>query len=216
MSLDYSNAKRIINALEIANNPKKSEIRAEFLNSEKNFFRKHIKNKKVLVAGSGLGYDSFYIAEFNKEVIGVEISRPILKISKTRLKKNGLKNVKFKQGDFRKLKYKNKSFDCAVLNMGTIGNFSNKTGIIKELLRVANVVYLDFYKTSRKMMEKRKEMYETEGWTNVRIKGKSVVSDDGMDSESISKKEFSVIMKLAGGKAKYYHLCDFAIMAEIR
>ncbi|MEK6926203.1 MAG: class I SAM-dependent methyltransferase, partial [Nanoarchaeota archaeon] len=148
--------------LSTANNSKISKIRGKFFADEDNFYRKNIKNKIVLVAGSGLGNDAIRISKYNKKVVGIDILPKLVSFSEKRRKKLGIKNISFKVGDIKKLKYKNNSFDVAVLNMGTIGNFDNKAEIIKELLRACKEAYIDFYQDSKKSRERRKKMYEEE------------------------------------------------------
>jgi len=217
MSLRYKNNENvIIKRLQISHDTNKSKIRAYFFEKEYEFFRKHIIGEKVLVAGSGLGHDSFELAKYNKEVIGIEILDLILEKSNDLLKNENINNVKFIKMDFNKLNYPDSSFDAVVLNMGTISDFFNKSKIIKELLRVADIVYLDFYPPSKEGFEKRKKMYEEEGWINVKVEGKTIVSDDGLESASISEEEMTKIVNSTEAKAKYYPLCDFATMAEIK
>ena len=122
----------------------------------------------------------------------------------------------FLKGDITQLDYDNKEFDSAILNMGTIGNFDNKINVISELLRVARTVYFDFYPPTPEGLEQRRRMYSEEGWTNVRIEGKKVVSNDGLDSKSLSKKKINEIVKSIKAKVKYYEYHNFATMARIK
>mgnify|MGYP001614302780 CR=1 FL=1 len=217
MALNYKKlANLAFEALTSAHNPKKAKIRGYFFKKEYQFFRKHIRNKRVLVAGSGLGHDSFEIAKYNKKVVGVNILKKLLDISKKRVKEMGIKNVKFEYGNIIKLKYKNKYFDVAVLNMGTIDNFDDKEKIIKELLRVSNTVYLDFYPPNKMILERRKNMYQEEGFKDLKIRDDKIISKTGFESGSISKNEMNLILKSINAKAKYYNFCDISIMAEIK
>lgn len=216
MSLEYQkSADIIIKRLESAHDIKRKHIRKDFFKAENKFFQAYIKNKKVLIAGSGLGHDTFELAKYNKEVIGIEIVEYFLDYSIDKLKELKLNNVKLKLGDFTKLSYKDKYFDAAILNMGTIGNFDDKEKVIKELLRVSKKVYLDFYKEDPTSLKIRKKMYEEEKWINVRIKGTTIKSDDGLESISIPKEEITKIVKKLKAKVKYYPILNFATMAEI-
>ena len=58
-------------------------------------------------------------------------------------------------------------------------------------------------------------MYSEEKWKNVRIEGDKVVSDDGLDSISLSQKELDTIIQSLGAKVKYYKFHEFSIMAEV-
>lgn len=216
MELEYKKlVKTIIERLTTAHDSAKAKIRGIFFEKEYEFFRKHIKNQIVLVAGSGLGHDSFEIAKQNKKVVGVELLRELVGIAKEKLEKLGFKNIEFKQGDFTDLQYPDSYFDSAILNMGTISDFESRAKVVKELLRVARVIYLDFYPPTRKGLKIRKKMYKEEEWQNVKIEGNAVVSDDGLYSASISKKEVLEMVDSIGAKVKFYPLCDFAVMAEI-
>ena len=217
MKLEYEKlVEIIIKRLTIAHDSTKAKIRGIFFKKEYEFFKKYIKNQIVLIVGSGLGHDSFELAKQNKEIIGIELLQRLVEISKEKLNKLGFKNIKFKQGDFKKLQYPDNYFDSVILNMGTIGDFEEKVEIMRELLRVSDVVYLDFYPPTEKGLQIRKKMYKEEEWQNVRIEGGAVVSDDGLFSKSISKEEISKIAELISAKVKYHSLCDFAIMAEIK
>lgn len=216
MELEYKKlVKTIIERLTTAHDSTKAKIRGMFFQKENQFFKEHIKNQRVLVAGSGLGHDSFELARYNKKIVGIELLKELINIAQEKLKKLGLRNIEFKQGDFTKLQYPDNHFDSATLNMGTIGDIKNKIKAVEELLRVAGVLYLDFYPPTRKGLETRKKMYEEEEWQNVRIEGNAVVSDDGLYSDSISKKEMTETIESIGAKVEYYSLCDFAVMAEI-
>jgi ubiquinone/menaquinone biosynthesis C-methylase UbiE len=217
MELEYKKlVKTIIERLTTAHDSTKAKIRGMFFQKENQFFKEHIKNQRVLVAGSGLGHDSFELARYNKKIVGIELLKELINIAQEKLKKFGLRNIEFKQGDFTKLQYPDNHFDSAVLNMGTISDFKNRAETIKELLRVSNTVYLDFYPPTSKGLQTRKKMYKEEEWQNVRIKGNVVISDDGLFSTSISKREISEMVEAIGAKVKYYPLRDFAVMAEIR
>lgn len=100
--------------------------------------------------------------------------------------------------------------------MGAIGNFKDKSVVIKRLLNVANVLYFDFYPPLPEGLEIRKRMYEEEGWVNVRIDGTTIKSDDGLDSISIKKEELKRIANDLCKKIKFFDLCEFSVMAEIR
>ncbi|MFH1978282.1 MAG: class I SAM-dependent methyltransferase [Candidatus Aenigmatarchaeota archaeon] len=216
MTLEYSKViNTVIERLRNAHNLSIAKIRGRFFQMECNFFQKHITNKKVLVAGSGLGHDSFELAKYNKEVVGIEIIEKYVKISREEAEKRDLNNIVFKKGDFTELEYSDNYFDAAVLNMGTISNFDDKSKVIKELLRVSKKVYVDFYPPTENGLKKRQKMYEEEKWINVRIEGTKIVSDDGLDSISISKDEMLKIIQSIGGKVTFHEICDFALLAEI-
>ena len=145
MTLHYeSDAENIRQRLTIAHDSSQAIIRGDFFDAEYDFFGKFVVNQRVLVAGSGLGHDAFILSKNNKTVVGVELLSLLVKSAQETAQKMRLSHVLFEQGDFTQLTYPDNSFDVSILNMGTIGNFENKESVIKELLRVAAVLYFDF------------------------------------------------------------------------
>ncbi|MBW2991345.1 class I SAM-dependent methyltransferase [Candidatus Woesearchaeota archaeon] len=127
MGVDYKNLPDyLLQRLCDAHNPKKARIRAKFFEKEFEFFSKHIRDQNVLVAGSGFGHDSFELAKYNKLVLGVELHPTLVEYSKKNAQRLGFSNINFEQGDITNLRFKKNTFDSAVLNMGTIGNFDDK------------------------------------------------------------------------------------------
>lgn len=206
MPLDYNKEKLIFDRLLIAHS-NKATIRSKFFEKEFAFFKKHITNKNVFVAGSGLGHDAISLAQHNSSVLGVEISS--LAVNYANKKK--LLNVKFILGDFLEDDYGH--FDVSVLNMGTIGNFDDKENVITSLLKKADKVYLDFYTPS--CFEERIQMYEEEGWKNVREENGVIVNSEGLESKSITRKEMEKILLKVGAKGKFYRINEFTLMVEI-
>lgn len=216
MSLDYKlSIENIKDRLAVAHDSGQAIIRGKFFESEYGFFKKEINGKKVLVAGSGLGDDSFELVKYNEQVVGVELLEQLVEYSKQKSKELGLNNVIFQCGDIKELPFRDEEFDAVVLNMGTIGNFDNKEVVLKELLRVASKVYFDFYPPTKEGLETRRKMYTEELWKNVRIQGNKIISDDGLESGSISKNEIDTIVKSLGAKVRYHDFHEFSIMAEV-
>jgi len=210
MSLEYETVQHLaMERISSANNPHIAKIRAEFLKKEDDFYRQHVRNKFVLVAGSGLGHDSLRISQYNKKVIGIDIL-PLLIKESTKLTKD---NIVFEVGDIKNLKYPENHFDVAVLNMGTIGNFDNKLEIIRELARVAKQVFIDFYVDSPEVLEKRKQMYTEEKWKNVAIQGKDIISEDGLESKHVSEQELKEFAQKLNLSLKLHQFCDIGKMA---
>jgi hypothetical protein len=193
------------------NNPDIAYTRMNFYYAEHIFFRKHIKNQSVLVAGSGFGMELLELSQYNKSVIGLEINPVLAGISRCYLRRD---NIKIVDGDFMDIKYK-KEFDSSILNMGTIGNFDDekKIKIIKELKRVSTKAYIDFYTAGN--IAKRLKMYREEGWKNPRVESDAVISDDGLYSETYTIRRFKNLVKKSGYEAKIYPMLQYAWMAEI-
>jgi len=207
MSTDYTKIERLlVERLSVAHS-KKAGIRAKFFEKEFAFFKKHIKGKNVFVAGSGLGHDAFELAKYNNSVIGVEKLQVLVNYAN----KKKLPNVEFICSDFLKNDFGH--FDVTVLNMGTIGNFDDKVTVINSLLEKANKVYLDFYIPS--CFEERIQMYEEEGWVNVKEKDSVILNSEGLESKSITRKEMEKILLLIGVVGRFYRLNEFTMMVEI-
>lgn len=206
MPFDYNKEKLVFDRLLVAHS-NKAVIRAKFFEKEFAFFKKHIKDKNVFVAGSGLGQDSIELAKYNHNVVGVELSELAVNYSN----KKKLLNVKFICSDFLKDEYGH--FDVAVLNMGTIGNFENKGEVITSLLKKADKVYLDFYTPN--CFEERKQMYEEEGWEKVSEKNGVLSNFEGLESKSITRKEMEKIFLGVGAIGRFYRINEFTLMAEI-
>jgi len=223
MSLDYTNVEIIKQRLLNAHNPEIAKIRGNFFEKESAFFREHITNKTVLVAGSGLGHDAFVLAENNKDVLGIDMVPKFLEYASDKAYELGLKNVMFFEQDMLKLDpaYNGPlgEFDVAVLNMGTISDFEGEGNVINILFWLLNYskeVYFDFYPPTKTGLEIRKKMYEEEGWKNVKIENNVVVSDDGLFSKSLSKDEIKKIAGVLMADIEFHTLCEFAEIAVIR
>lgn len=95
------------------------------------------KDKKILEAGCGSGRYCIELAKRypKSKIIGVDISRGALRISKLGAKDRKIKNVKFKKGNIFKLPFKDNHFDV-VFNKGVIEHFNNYKKIIEEMARV--------------------------------------------------------------------------------
>lgn len=216
MALDYNHStENIRQRILAAHDPKKSAVRGHFFEAENRFFNQYIRRANVLVAGSGLGHDACVLAKNNRQVEGIEVIADFIDDSRKTAYQQGLTNVTYKQGDIHHIPYGNQQFDVAVLNMGTIGNFDDKADILNELLRVSRRVFFDFYPPTRKGLLSRKRMYEEEGWQNVRIEDTKIVSDDGLESVSLSKKDIDRIVRSIGAQVTYHPFHTFSVMAEI-
>lgn len=219
MALDYLNTNNIaVQRLQAAHDPSVSRVRTEFFAAEYAFFKKHISKKNVLVAGSGLGHDTFELARYNPSVVGVELHPVLIKQAKRVRDLHVHSNVKFIQGDFHRTTFASNLFGAAVLNMGTIGTLEVPEAALRELLRVARKVYADFYPPTPEAIAKRITMYTEEGWQNVRFdptRGE-IVSDDGMSSKSFTTEDVTGWANHCKAKVRFHQFCDIAIMAEFR
>lgn len=207
-----------VERLKSAHDPSLSKIRDDFFHDEYTFFQRYILRKKVLVAGSGLGHDTFELARYNASVTGIEIN-PILVNKALELNRmHEFSHVAFVQGDFFNLPFSDLEFEVAVLNMGTIGTVDHPEKAIKELTRVAKVAFVDFYTRSEISIQKRIKMYSEEGWQRVRWDAQSnaVVSDDGLCSRSFDIGDIYEWATFAGVSVTINELGDLACIAEFK
>jgi SAM-dependent methyltransferase len=212
----------IIEWLLAAHDPAKAIIRNQVKQAEYKFFREYIRDQKVLVCGSGLGHDSFELAKYNTDILGVDILKPLLvysRVEKIRLK---LLNVDFSCLDlinvptmvFDRL---SGDFNYAVMNMGTVCNFDadDQKKIISNVMKIVDTFYFSFYPPTRMALEIRQKMYTEEYWDKLWLVGTTIVSEDGLYSKSYTKRHFREIAKELGFKIKFHNLLDFVIMAEV-
>lgn len=99
--------------------------------------------------------------------------------------------------------------------MGTISTFDEPVLVLDKLHRVASTVYFDFYPPEESALAWRKAMYQEEGWENVRIVDDTVVSDDGLESGSLSKEQVSSFADDIGSRVIFHDFHEFSVMAEL-
>lgn len=94
------------------------------------------KGLKVLDVGCGDGTTAIPMAKLGAEVLGVDIARNLVKAGNERAQKEGLKNIKFQEGDATALTgLQDKSFDLVVSIFGVM--FAPRPmDVAKELVRV--------------------------------------------------------------------------------
>ncbi|MDE1837137.1 MAG: class I SAM-dependent methyltransferase [Euryarchaeota archaeon] len=73
-----------------------------------------LKEKVVLDAGSGTGKSSLPVSRIAKEVIGIDIERPMAAVAKRALKEEGADNVEFLLGDARSMPLQDGSVDVVM------------------------------------------------------------------------------------------------------
>jgi ubiquinone/menaquinone biosynthesis C-methylase UbiE len=187
--------------------------RIDYNKLQEEYFKDNIRNSKVLVAGSGLGFEVAILSEYNKYVLGIDNNPLLIKMSQAYFQKP---NIKFSLADFTNLPLERDSYDNAILNYGTIGNFNKfeQQNIINELLRVASTIHVDFYTPEGN--SKRKDMYDQEGWRNVRIDTNAFISDDGGYSRIFTDLEFNDLVRSTGHfNVSYTKLDGFGYYAKI-
>lgn len=90
------------------------------------------KNMKVMDAACGSGYGSNYLADYCKEIVGLDTSENAIEYCNTKFKQN---NLSFHEGDVTKMPFDDKSFDVIVSFM-TIEHVNNHEKFIFECNRV--------------------------------------------------------------------------------
>ena len=115
-----------------------------------------LKGKRVLDAGCGIGRDVEYLMEDGFDVIGIDASRNMVAEAKKNVPKG-----KFKIMDFRKMSFKDNSFD-GIWAMHSLDHISKKeiVKVLKELARVlekGGVLYLAVYEGMGELEVKKAE-----------------------------------------------------------
>jgi SAM-dependent methyltransferase len=95
------------------------------------------KDKKIIEAGSGTGRYCIALArEYkNSMIIGMDISRNALKLTRKGMQCRGIENLYLVQGDAFRMPFKNDAFDV-VYNDGVIEHFINYNAIVNEMVRL--------------------------------------------------------------------------------
>lgn len=96
------------------------------------------KGETVLDLGSGGGIDVFLAANKVGEkgkVIGVDMTREMIRKAEENAKKGGYKNVEFRLGDIENLPLEDESVDAIISNC-VINLSTDKVGVFKEAYRV--------------------------------------------------------------------------------
>ena len=91
----------------------------------------------VLDLGSGAGFDCFLAAQQvgkNGKVIGVDMTREMIKYARANAVKNNYENVEFKQGEIEALPIDDESIDLAISNC-VINLSSDKKRVFREIFR---------------------------------------------------------------------------------
>lgn len=199
-----------------AHDPQVAKIRSRFLSKEYSFLKRRIQNQQVLVAGSGLGHDSFVLAPTNKRVVGVEIIPSFVEEARRKAQHQKLHNVEFYNDDILCLPHPQHYFDAVVLTMGTIGNFDDMELLIRRLLYVGKKLYFDFYSSSKRALLRRKKMYEEESNYKIYIKGSAIFNNEGFETKSYSKKSMKKLIRGVGASVKFFPILNFAYIAEVQ
>jgi 2-polyprenyl-3-methyl-5-hydroxy-6-metoxy-1,4-benzoquinol methylase len=75
------------------------------------YYRSKLKNLCVLDIGSSTGFISYYISNYFREVVGIDIDKPAVKFAKKQRKRD---NARFVIGDSMNLSFYSSSFDIVI------------------------------------------------------------------------------------------------------
>ncbi|USH00620.1 class I SAM-dependent methyltransferase [Thermococcus argininiproducens] len=96
-----------------------------------------IEHGKILDIGTGPGFIPIKIAKFNPdlEIIGIDISKTMIKLAKKNAEKAGVNNVTFEVMSAYKLRFLEEQFDL-VTSIGALHHFNNPLKAFNEMYRV--------------------------------------------------------------------------------
>jgi len=142
----------------------KGEIQKEVLFNVKKaaiVFKKR-KYSKILDLACGTGRHTIYLASKGFSVYGTDISRNGIEITKRKAKRYGLKNIKLKVHDMKKIPFPDNFFDGIVcvwsMGHGTLKAHEKIIREIRRVLRTGGMLVTDFMTTKNKYYGKGREI----------------------------------------------------------
>ncbi len=195
-----------------AHDPAVAQLRARFFEAEQSILAERVRGGAVLVAGAGLGHDSFSLAGFNRTVVGVEILPSLAARAEEARVRQGVENVHFVCGDFYRPPVR-PVFDAAVLNMCTLCTIADPAAAVSALLGVAERVFADAYLSTDDCVALRVQMHAGEGWTDLRVYDHTVISSDGLWSRGFTVDELSELAGQAGARVELVPMPPFGNLA---
>ncbi len=189
----------------------------EWFQKEIDYLRKNIKpNSKILDVGCGFGRHIEIIADFSKEVVGIDKNRDMIKKAKQKL--SNFKNVKFLVMDAQKLDFKDNYFDYVICMTNTFGNFLEiKEDVLKEIKRVCKKdgkIIISVY--NNKAIDVRKLDYEKVGLHITKIKNGVIYTKEGLISEQFSKPQLKELFDKLKLKSKILELNSISFLCELQ
>ena len=188
----------------------------EWFQKEIDYLNKNIQpNSKILDIGCGFGRYIEIIADFSKEVIGIDNNKDIIQKAKNRF--SNFKNVKLFLKDAQKLNFENDYFDYIICMTNTFGNFLDiKENILKEMKRVCKKdgkIIISVY--NNKALEIRKKDYEKVGLHITKIKDRIVYTREGLISEQFTKPQLKKMFDKYKLKSKISKLNSISFLCEL-
>jgi len=95
-------------------------------------------SERILDSGCGPGLVSCYLAARAGEVVGVDLTPAMVSLATERAAAQGLKNVRFVQGDMTRLPFAGRHFDAAVTRYA-FHHLEDPAGAFAELTRVTRL-----------------------------------------------------------------------------
>lgn len=95
------------------------------------------KNNKILDVGCGTAYFTFLLSKLYRQVVGIDLSKAMIKTAKRSLKYEGIgREIELVLADGEHLPFKNNTFN-AVLCLDLLHHVSDVPSVIGEMVRVA-------------------------------------------------------------------------------
>ena len=133
-----------------------------------NLIKKYAKGNKLIEAGSGTGVLSTYMASLGYDVIGIDIDKDILNLSKKIAKSYNSKNKPtFKNKSIFELNYKKNNFDVSFSN-GVLEHFTNEQIIetLKQQMKISKIV---IFGIPTKYFNQKEAMYGDERYMSYKF-----------------------------------------------
>ena len=181
------------------------------------YLKKNIKpNSKILDIGCGFGRHIELIADFSKEVIGIDNNSGMIKKAKNRL--SNFKNVKLFVQNAQKLEFKKDYFDYVICFTNTFGNFPDiKENVLKEMKRVCKKdgqIIISVYNDN--VLKMRKKNYEKVGLHITEIKNGIIYTEEGLISEQFSKSQLKKLFDKLRLKSKILELNAISFLCKLQ
>jgi len=178
------------------------------------YLKKNIKpNSKILDVGCGFGRHIKILAEFSKEVVGIDNNKDMIQKAKQNL--SGLNNVRLLLRDAQKLEFEDNYFDYVICMDNTFGQISDKLKTLKEMKRVTKEegeVMISV--CSEKALQYRIEDCKKLGLTITKIEAGKIYTKEGLISEQFTKQQLKNLFDYVGLKVKIIELNPISYLCE--
>lgn len=164
--------------------------------------KKYSLNKKIIESGSGTGVLSTYMASLDFNVVGIDIDKKILELSKKIAKEYDSKNkpVFIKKSIFE-LDYSNNEFDVSFSN-GVLEHFTDKE-IVKTLTQQMSIAKFVIFGIPTKYFKQSEAMYGDERYMDFSFWRKLIKEANGKILEEKSMHYMDLKHRLTNFK-KYF------------